>query len=1585
MSQEVVTTSAEKYRYEPMGGELDNSQGTTSNSVSVVSNNADLTNSFPDDQFVDDLTLKVRSLLKSWEDELPSANISSHLQSEDHVETNVNYSFSNFKRNLETGTTIVSLPSNFSSSTVVHETENSCESLCICNDDKKSDHLEDLRKDFEGCKFNTLEQHMGARSRKFEKNLENSSVSSDLRIHNKSKDNINNNLCLPRISVNKIDQQARCSQMMHDVSSRQTQSVQDPLSYYDFSNVLQDCKSDAQITNKIPEFPPESFSKDEHPILECDRKSVKSSNCIEKRLITKQQNFKSNSLLSASASTDTYSRDSSDRETERSWSEITVVAESFSKSKNNPAKLSSDILHNFAHSNPSELFSIRSSNTLNPSVRVKENILKSSGTYSETYNKVSINDWRFKDADSEKMLCDLDNECQFSNYRPNSSLSDHDTPPLSASSMASSKRLEWDNGADIGYSVLAVSSKVKKGRNIPIMARSEPEGISFINETTTSTASSQVTFPSFTSVSSQETSTSQMSSYLEGVNSKVSSVHESSRTDDLLERSSSPGSLSRSDSKKSVIYNSVKDVHIWGKIPELISPSAAKYLQPQKNSSWPDLTLKTSVPSQDWPAVSKSKLLSKSEEQIGTNQHSKLKPILKNFLFSDLTASRGFVDKSTDSYHISERILPVGDHVSIALQTVPKQIVAKSVSHSCKNCNSPLDVHNNFSNSTHQRSDELQEGDLESYELYSETLNSNQETNTEKYSYNNGAGDWINENTGHDSHYFTELPEFSGYQLQGFHSRPLLLVSNGSSKLEESNFPSIVRNLFENGNSSDHSISGLDAKPHIRWYPFTSTSNLQDIKNVSTQTSMSYIAKQQRDLSVQVSQQTNHKVFHTSNPVNLISSATQFPSTLSKQSNTEASKVDEFLSTPSPSSASSVITNEYNSKINPSERTYAYSLYSPSNLDLVDNKEDHNSLKQEKKIKHSVHSSYFGMNTYLDESNKANERKSCLSREPCANMDISGISSTNLASDEHSVPVNFGDFCSLTRKVTDVELQKFSFSRNQQESFTERMGEDENQTTKSLDNEVSRKNHSGFKVKETRSVSSNSTSVGFNENNIIENLPEHFPFYVNFSENELSRTIPLHQLDYDKSHFTVSHLKEDLNETVPLSYKGDEIIPKRISASSIIKSNKILPEQTTFNLKNVNKNQSVSANTNLSELLSQNPLFTVSEHYDRRMIQKSHSDPFISTQNSNVGLQREKNETNFECQQPFINRKLDLNFNATNDAIHLNKNYLDDGKFLTNSTQIEEKYKYESQQDEFNKNPFTSVSPNTLFYERKYLYNKKNQIPHKKIQQESTDYSHLLEFSRNKNNPFLKEVDFQKRTSKPEDLFDLPNYSDVTDQLQYRPISNVHSRIRDFNKDKNYVSVGVQVSHGVSGSQKCSFCNRTKDSHLNCCIQKEAFKNILNQTLAKRISESKSGTSFCVFSSGCYCCCNKTLQEAFNFHRSELVERIELRRKEAEEKSKKNLFVHIPIQRARKQPVKLKTKAADFAGITAKPFSNKENYKRPKISNSSSLKNGPNKKTRQKNLNKYNRIMTKMYSQILKTETLKGKVNHQRHEILINS
>ncbi|GIY18477.1 hypothetical protein CEXT_13201, partial [Caerostris extrusa] len=133
-------------------------------------------------------------------------------------------------------------------------------------------------------------------------------------------------------------------------------------------------------------------------------------------------------------------------------------------------------------------------------------------------------------------------------------------------------------------------------------------------------------------------------------------------------------------------------------------------------------------------------------------------------------------------------------------------------------------------------------------------------------------------------------------------------------------------------------------------------------------------------------------------------------------------------------------------------------------------------------------------------------------------------------------------------------------------------------------------------------------------------------------------------------------------------------------------------------------------------------------------------------------------------------------------------------------------------------------------------------------------------------------------------------------------------------------------------------------------------------TLAKRISESKSELLF-----------------AYS-HLMLLLVAIRLCRKHL-------IFIDLNLQ-----PVKLKSKAADLSGKAVKPFSNKENYKRPKdgknlyiISNSSSFKNGPNQNARQKNLNKYNRIMTKIYSQRLKTETLKGKVNHQRHEILINS
>ncbi|KAG8177175.1 hypothetical protein JTE90_025231 [Oedothorax gibbosus] len=66
--------------------------------------------------------------------------------------------------------------------------------------------------------------------------------------------------------------------------------------------------------------------------------------------------------------------------------------------------------------------------------------------------------------------------------------------------------------------------------------------------------------------------------------------------------------------------------------------------------------------------------------------------------------------------------------------------------------------------------------------------------------------------------------------------------------------------------------------------------------------------------------------------------------------------------------------------------------------------------------------------------------------------------------------------------------------------------------------------------------------------------------------------------------------------------------------------------------------------------------------------------------------------------------------------------------------------------------------------------------------------------------------------------------------------------------------------------------------------------------------------------------------------------------------------------------------------------SNKENIRKnsrncstPHYSNSSK------QRSRQKNLNKYNQVMCKIYSQRLKSEILKGKVNFSRHEILMNT
>ncbi|KAG8173735.1 hypothetical protein JTE90_025351, partial [Oedothorax gibbosus] len=55
------------------------------------------------------------------------------------------------------------------------------------------------------------------------------------------------------------------------------------------------------------------------------------------------------------------------------------------------------------------------------------------------------------------------------------------------------------------------------------------------------------------------------------------------------------------------------------------------------------------------------------------------------------------------------------------------------------------------------------------------------------------------------------------------------------------------------------------------------------------------------------------------------------------------------------------------------------------------------------------------------------------------------------------------------------------------------------------------------------------------------------------------------------------------------------------------------------------------------------------------------------------------------------------------------------------------------------------------------------------------------------------------------------------------------------------------------------------------------------------------------------------------------------------------------------------------------------NYSTPYHSNSSK------QRSRQKNLNKYNQVMCKIYSQRLKSEILKGKVNFSRHEIMMNT
>ncbi|KAG8173031.1 hypothetical protein JTE90_020517 [Oedothorax gibbosus] len=144
---------------------------------------------------------------------------------------------------------------------------------------------------------------------------------------------------------------------------------------------------------------------------------------------------------------------------------------------------------------------------------------------------------------------------------------------------------------------------------------------------------------------------------------------------------------------------------------------------------------------------------------------------------------------------------------------------------------------------------------------------------------------------------------------------------------------------------------------------------------------------------------------------------------------------------------------------------------------------------------------------------------------------------------------------------------------------------------------------------------------------------------------------------------------------------------------------------------------------------------------------------------------------------------------------------------------------------------------------------------------------------------------------------------DSLKQTPFRPRSgsnsfqhrDLYSAKRDplASSNQNFASVGVQVSSEYSQgknleSEKCSFCNQSKASHPIQCPKREAFKVVLGRALDKG-----KGTSYCVYSNACKCCCDKTLQEAFNFHRAEIIERIEARQKEVETKTTKSLFLNL--------------------------------------------------------------------------------------------
>ncbi|GBO05929.1 hypothetical protein AVEN_265918-1 [Araneus ventricosus] len=518
-------------------------------------------------------------------------------------------------------------------------------------------------------------------------------------------------------------------------------------------------------------------------------------------------------------------------------------------------------------------------------------------------------------------------------------------------------------------------------------------------------------------------------------------------------------------------------------------------------------------------------------------------------------------------------------------------------------------------------------------------------------------------------------------------------------------------------------------------------------------------------------------------------------------------------------------------------------------------------------------------------------------------------------------------------------------------------------------------------------------------------------FNANYSNSEFSRFVSnqVHNEAASYGH-TQNSFQQNLDVTIPLTtayiQNGAETIPNRYNTSSTIplenitlnrnvKVNDIVTDSDRRHTDVISgiSNHFIRTETNLSQLLSENHPVSIFRQHQNSIIHKSHSDPLISSQKSKADVACEEDRVFLQSQLPSVNRKLDFELSGDSETGSCERINCVETSLIKHSN-IKDNPELHQSQNRFSPNLLRETASNSFFYERGSFSNKSPPSGMENITQSSNLPTVIPKFISDSHKSLLNEqlhLSSRNKMEKPQSIQRSFKHSDVVDEVHQIPTDNVLSKLKysEFNK-RNYASVGIQVSQSISGLEKCSFCHKTKNSHINCCLKKEIFKTVLNQTLAKRVPEmkSKSATSFCVYPSGCYCCCNKTLQEAFNFHRSEIVERIELRKKEVEEKCKKKFFLYAPpaSQTKPKQPVvKLNLKpVADVHGKPGKIGSNKEN-KRIKKSESSSWKSTSSQKGRQRNLNKYNRIMSKIYSQRLKNETLKGKVNHQRHEILINS